>query len=248
MNIEKNRRILIVDDNRAIHEDFKKILATRADRSALDDAEAKLLGIASTAPPEDRTEKFEIDSAYQGQEGWEKVRAFVESGARYAVAFVDMRMPPGWDGVETILKMWEVDPEIQVVICTAYSDYSWEEIMRKLGSVDRLLILKKPFDTAEVCQLALAPDAEMVSGPARTPQTESVAGDGAGAAPAPCRRRLLNGDDRKNRFASVRAAMRWPSPAPMTASGTGISQATRSSSQGDGSRCWAWPDWPTACC
>jgi diguanylate cyclase (GGDEF)-like protein/PAS domain S-box-containing protein len=72
------------------------------------------------------------------------------------MAFVDMRMPPGWDGVETISKMWEADPDIQVVICTAYSDYSWEEIIKRLGNVDRLLILKKPFDTVEVCQLAYA--------------------------------------------------------------------------------------------
>src|SRR5580658_4919011 len=115
-----------------------------------------MLGIVSTAPFENQAEKFEVDSAYQGQEGWEKVCAAVKSGTRYAMAFVDMRMPPGWDGVETILKIWEVDPEIQVVICTAYSDYSWEEIIRKLGNVERFLILKKPFDTIEVCQLACA--------------------------------------------------------------------------------------------
>ena len=72
------------------------------------------------------------------------------------MAFVDMRMPPGWDGVETIAKMWEVDPEIQIVICSAYSDRPWDEIVRKLGHVDQFLILKKPFDTIEVCQLARA--------------------------------------------------------------------------------------------
>jgi diguanylate cyclase (GGDEF)-like protein/PAS domain S-box-containing protein len=72
------------------------------------------------------------------------------------MAFVDMRMPPGWDGVQTITKLWEVDPELQVVICTAYSDYSWEEILERLGVNDHLLLLKKPFDTAEVCQLACA--------------------------------------------------------------------------------------------
>jgi diguanylate cyclase (GGDEF)-like protein/PAS domain S-box-containing protein len=156
MQEEKNRRILIVDDNQAIHSDFRKILAARADAAALDFAEAEILGAATPVADASQSEVFDLDSAYQGQEAWEKVKAAVASGNRYAMAFVDMRMPPGWDGVETITKIWEVDSDIQVVICTAYSDYSWEEIIKKLGNVDRLLILKKPFDTVEVCQLAYA--------------------------------------------------------------------------------------------
>ena len=106
-----NRRILIVDDNRDIHHDFRKVLGGGLDdASSMAAAELAILG--ETAPSSVKN-TFEIDSAYQGQEGWEKVRASVESGARYAMAFVDMRMPPGWDGVETIAKIWEVDPEIR---------------------------------------------------------------------------------------------------------------------------------------
>jgi len=65
-------------------------------------------------------------------------------------------MPPGWDGIETTARLWEVDPDLQVVICTAYSDYSWEKMIARLGNSDRLLILKKPFDTIEVFQIAHA--------------------------------------------------------------------------------------------
>jgi signal transduction histidine kinase/response regulator of citrate/malate metabolism len=65
-------------------------------------------------------------------------------------------MPPGWDGVETTLELWKVAPDLQIVICTAYSDYSWDEMLAKLGSSDRLVVLKKPFDTVEVLQLAHA--------------------------------------------------------------------------------------------
>ena len=63
-------------------------------------------------------------------------------------------MPPGWDGVETFQEIWQVDPYIQMVICTAYSDYSWDETIKKLGESENLLILKKPFDVIEVRQLA----------------------------------------------------------------------------------------------
>ena len=72
------------------------------------------------------------------------------------MAFVDVRMPPGWDGVETTAQIWQKYPDLQVVICTAYSDYSWEEMLKKLGYSDRLVILKKPFDNIEVLQLAIS--------------------------------------------------------------------------------------------
>jgi diguanylate cyclase (GGDEF)-like protein len=98
--------------------------------------------------------KFEVDFACQGQEGYDKVVASVASGNPYHLAFVDMRMPPGWDGLQTIQKLWEADPQLQVVICSAYSAYSWKEISAKLGATDRLLILKKPFDDLEVFQIA----------------------------------------------------------------------------------------------
>ena len=102
------------------------------------------------------TARFQIDSAHQGQEGLARVHSSLQAKQPYAMAFVDIRMPPGWDGVETTQKLWEVDPDLQVVICTAYSDYSWDAMISKLGHSDRLLILKKPFDTVEVMQLAHA--------------------------------------------------------------------------------------------
>jgi two-component system, sensor histidine kinase and response regulator len=149
-----NRRILIIDDNKSIHEDIRKILAP-AD-AALDDladAEASLFG-SSQARPE--APEFQIDSAFQGQEGLELIEKALQEGLPYAMAFVDVRMPPGWDGVETTAHIWQKYSDLQVVICTAYSDYSWEEMLNKLGYSDRLVILKKPFDSIEVLQLAVS--------------------------------------------------------------------------------------------
>ncbi len=149
---EPNRRILVIDDNRAIHDDLKKILlAEQGEQSDLLDDEALLFD----ATPVTVTE-FEIDSAFQGKDGLARLEQALAGGRPYAMAFVDVRMPPGWDGVETITRLWRVDPRLQVVICTAYSDYSWREIGRRLGRSDNLLILKKPFDNIEVIQLAHA--------------------------------------------------------------------------------------------
>ena len=99
---------------------------------------------------------FELDSAFQGREGVELALAAMKEGRRYAMAFVDMRMPPGWDGLETIERLWEVDPQIQVCICSAHTDYDWTEVVDRLGHSDRLLVLRKPFEPIEVLQCATA--------------------------------------------------------------------------------------------
>ena len=146
-------RILVIDDNVAIHEDFRKILCPDVTPSAVDDLESSLFD--SETRPEVET-AFEMDSAHQGQEALARVQQAMAENRPYALAFVDGRMPPGWDGVETIVHLWQAYPELQVVICTAYSDYSWEQIIERVGQSDSLVILKKPFDAVEVLQLAHA--------------------------------------------------------------------------------------------
>ena len=153
-------RILVVDDTRSIHDDFRKVLCGAAKPAGaaaadLDDLESKLFGDggAATAGAPGDVFRFELDSAYQGQEGLEKVRQSVAEGRPYAMAFVDMRMPPGWDGVQTIREMWKVEPALQVAICTAYSDYTPDQIASELKLDGRMLILRKPFDQGEVRQL-----------------------------------------------------------------------------------------------
>ena len=149
----ENRRILVIDDNLAIHEDFRKILATTTAPDELDQAGASLF---DEAPVVVHGESFELRFADQGEAGFHMVEQAVAAGTPYALAFVDMRMPPGWDGLQTIEQIGKADPDIQVVICTAFSDHPWHEIARCLGKTDRLLILRKPFDAVEVEQLVVS--------------------------------------------------------------------------------------------
>jgi EAL domain-containing protein (putative c-di-GMP-specific phosphodiesterase class I)/DNA-binding NarL/FixJ family response regulator len=149
---EGNRRVLVIDDNAAIHDDFRKILCpSRLDDAALDQVESLLFGQSGDRPAQ---AGFELQFATQGEEGVEMVIRARAAHRPYAMAFIDVRMPPGMDGVETTARIWQIDPEIQIVICTAYSDHSWEQILKKLGRSDRLVVLKKPFDNIEVLQLA----------------------------------------------------------------------------------------------
>jgi len=151
--MEKNHRILVVDDNENIHDDFRKILGGRAEEADFDAVEADVFGDVAATP---RNVGFELSFASQGVRALELVQASRQEGRRFSLVFMDVRMPPGWDGLETSLRLWEADPDLQVVICTAYSDKSWEEMIEKLGNPERVLILKKPFDTIEVLQMAHA--------------------------------------------------------------------------------------------
>jgi diguanylate cyclase len=147
-----NRRILIVDDTASIHQDFRKILCAHPDdEPTLDGLEEALFG--TVAPVR---QAFELDSAYQGQEALALVNKALAANAPYAMVFIDMRMPPGWDGLQTIEQLWNVDPNLQIALCTAYSDYSFEAIEARLKYNDQLLILKKPFDHLEIRQMASA--------------------------------------------------------------------------------------------
>lgn len=145
-------RILVIDDNPAIHEDFRKILCEdRSSSSRIEAHEAELFG---TAPPLGPQSEFEIDSAFQAEEGLARVHHAIQEKRPYAIAFVDVRMPPGLDGIEVMPKLWIADPDLPIVICTAYSDYSWEEMFARIGISDHAYILKKPFDRDEILQLA----------------------------------------------------------------------------------------------
>lgn len=154
MDMHPDLRILIIDDNPDIHLDFIKILSIKKSSTAkMNEVKSALFGETEALP---QFPKFRLDTALQGLEGVELVKKAKNTGDRYAVAFVDVRMPPGMDGIETVKEIWEVDPDIQVVICTAYSDYSHEKIIETLGQKENLLILKKPFDHIAVRQLSIA--------------------------------------------------------------------------------------------
>ncbi len=158
-----NRRILIVDDTKGIHEDFRKILASGGSgTSDLASARAAFFGepspatSAGTQAAAKAKADYDLTFCFQGLEALEVAKKSLDDSQPFAMAFVDVRMPPGIDGVQTIKRLWDIDPNLQCVICSAFSDYSWEQMIQELGHTDKLLILKKPFDPTEICQIASA--------------------------------------------------------------------------------------------
>jgi CheY-like chemotaxis protein len=154
MSHASTRRILVIDDSEAIHRDFLRILCPgkKAASSELDLLEDALFGPApSTASPE---VVFEVELAFQGQEGLSKVKEALAAGRPFSMAFLDYRMPPGWNGIETLRHLRKVAPSLPVVLCSAYSDSSWEESVREL-SPSHMVELRKPFNSQHLRQLAL---------------------------------------------------------------------------------------------
>ena len=154
MMLADTKRVLVVDDNQAVHEDYRKVLESKRDQSLLDEMESLIWGDAAESTPKPQGCNFQIESAHQGEEGLKLVKDSLESNNPYSVAFIDMRMPPGWNGIKTAQEIWKVDPNMPIVICTAYTDYTWDEIVAELPRSELLLILKKPFDNIELKQMA----------------------------------------------------------------------------------------------
>ena len=161
---EAQTRVLVVDDNIAIHDDIRNtlcptLLESDADLEAL---KAELFGGAGP-DKEKEPPPVELSFAHQGKEGFEMVKQACESSTPFSVAIVDMRMPPGWDGLDTIEHLWKVDPKLQIIICTAFSDHSWAEITERLKHSEGLLVLKKPFEPVELHQMVAALSAKWAS-------------------------------------------------------------------------------------
>jgi len=151
------RRLLVIDDSATIHQDFRRLLCPERVGSPVQLASLRtaLFG-AAPARVEPSGPEFEVESAFQGKEGVAKVREAVAAGRPYAVVFLDYRMPPGGNGVETLRNLWAVHPSQRVVLCSAYSDYSWEDIVEEFGETPLLRELRKPVNGHELRQLALA--------------------------------------------------------------------------------------------
>jgi len=150
------RRILVIDDSEDIHKDFIRSLCPEKASGAREFAqlESALFGDAP-ASQDTSSGLFELDSAYQGQEGLAKVREALASQRPYSLVFLDYRMPPGWNGLETLRHLRTIAPSLPVVVCSAYSDYSWEEIHQEFSGERVLTELRKPFNKKELHELAL---------------------------------------------------------------------------------------------
>ncbi|WP_309897241.1 response regulator [Archangium sp.] len=151
-------RILVIDDSEAIHTDFRRLFSTeqRKGSDELDELETALFGPTPPRAAQRDTSDLEVDSAFQGQEGVAKVREALAEGRPYSLVFLDYRMPPGWNGAETLRHLRKVAPTLRVVLCSAYSDYSWGSLVQEFGESELLREMRKPFNGQELRQLVLS--------------------------------------------------------------------------------------------
>jgi CheY-like chemotaxis protein len=156
LNNKHNKRILIIDDNLEIWETYRAIFSLKQETiDSPDQKMGRLLDEETELEPVARAE-FQLRFASQGEEGFDLVQESITQNMPFAVVFIDMRMPPGWDGLKTATMIRRIDSNIEIVIVTAYSDHSQVEIIRAVGTPDKLLFLRKPFDPEEIAQMALS--------------------------------------------------------------------------------------------
>jgi len=151
MKMEKNYRILVVDDDPDVRESYQLILApgekeilTSLGESLFTDI--PMVDVNFPRPP------YEVTAVKNGEAGVAAVKEAVTKGLPFAVAFVDMKMP-GIDGAETARRMWRADTALMMTIVTAYSETPPDKIVNITGR-DDLLYLRKPFAGEEIRQFA----------------------------------------------------------------------------------------------
>jgi len=154
---ELNTSILVIDDEEMVRNNIEEILSPRKS-SYEDDLMSEAASILFDtvpqpllAPKTSSIPQFTVQKAANGMEGLEKVKKALENGTPYAVIFLDMRMP-GWDGLETAMKIREYDSKAEIIFITAYSDRSIDEIVERAGQ--NVGYHCKPYASEEIIQLA----------------------------------------------------------------------------------------------
>ena len=147
----ENNRVLIVDDQHEIHDDFKEMLNPSFGQLSADDLATAFVGEEDVWLPE-----FELLHAGNGEEALSIIRAGKESDRPIAVAYIDIRMPPGIDGIETIRQIRKIDRSVEIVIMTAYTDKALPEIVHDMELLHKLLYIRKPFAHEEIQQITLS--------------------------------------------------------------------------------------------
>lgn len=149
----KNNRVLIVDDQEEIHKDFEEVLSYPSDESIPDDLAS---AFNSDKKNDNFLPKFELLHARSGQEAYNIVKKSLEDGDPIAVIYMDVRMPPGWDGIETTRRIREIDKDVEVVIITAYNEKPLSDIVNNIGLLHKLLYIRKPFAREEIQQITIS--------------------------------------------------------------------------------------------
>ncbi len=145
-----------MDDDKQILEEYIQILSCPKNTAESASAALEAVVFGESAKKTSETDAYELTTVTQGQEGVKLIREAKENGSPFTLAFIDVRMPPGWDGAETASRIRKIDQDIEIVLVTAYSDIDREEIVKMVGRPEKLLYLKKPFDPDEIKQLALS--------------------------------------------------------------------------------------------
>jgi signal transduction histidine kinase len=151
-------RILVADDEPSILDLYQNVLSpdNAGDKqfSDIDELAGKLFGKKETQKTSTTT--FDTVFCRQGDEALEAVKTSLKENRPFSVAFLDVRMPPGPDGIWAAEQIRDLDPNIEFVVVTGYSDVQPEEIAARVQPAQKLLYIQKPFHPQEITQFASA--------------------------------------------------------------------------------------------
>lgn len=146
--MSKIYKILIIDDLEDIHDAIKKTLKEKESVSGITD----LFG-DEKVDIDKKEWNFLIESEFQGENGFKNLKEKLERNDSYDLIVCDMRMPPGWDGLETMKRIAELDSTSKIILCTAFSDHSIEKVRNEVGTQKNIRLLEKPFSMIDLKEI-----------------------------------------------------------------------------------------------
>ena len=129
-------RILAVDDDPIILDLYRRIL--------------------SPENPSPTMPVFDVTCCTQGYEAVDMVARSLEENNPFAVAFLDLNMPPGPDGQWTAGEIHTLDPGINIIMVTGYRSTNTGIEQTRSNFSDKSLYLQKPFYSKEIIQFSTA--------------------------------------------------------------------------------------------
>lgn len=148
------RNVMVVDNDKSVHEEFKKILCSHLDFNEKRDVLSNELfeSVKSNEASEKRYD-YHVISAFSGEESIGIIKNHKGIGCPIDVVFMDIKMATGVNGIDVCDQIRKIYPETDLIFCSDYSDFSTQDILNNVGNKKPVYFLPKPFDVNSVSKV-----------------------------------------------------------------------------------------------
>jgi CheY-like chemotaxis protein len=137
-------RVLIADDDEHILQCYRTAFGDNHSNDCIETLSSLEAELFDARPGSEPTPKFDLVACNQGHDAISLATEAAREGKRFDVVILDVRMPPGIDGVEAGCRIRQLDPDVQIVFVTGFADLTMCELARRVPPPVKLHYFNKP--------------------------------------------------------------------------------------------------------